>query len=179
MCAVMPQYIRAKVPGASYFFTVALLERDQELLTENISALRNSFRAVRAGRPFSIDAIVILPDHLHCIWTLPGEDADFSTRWRLVKARFSRAINADERRSSRRIQKGERGVWQRRFWEHLICNDGDMAAHIDYIHYNPVKHGWVSQVSEWPYSSFQRYVKNGVYPGEWAAGNEVINMDLG
>ncbi|BBL70644.1 REP-associated tyrosine transposase [Methylogaea oryzae] len=116
----MPHYIRAYVPGGCYFFTVGLLERRRGLLTENIDALRAAFRAVRAQRPFRIDAIVVLPDHLHCLWTLPPGDTDYSTRWRLIKSAFSRAIAPGERLSDRRLLKKERGLWQRRFWEHAI-----------------------------------------------------------
>lgn len=175
----MPRYKRSDLPGACYFFTVVTLERDLGLLTKNIDVLRESLAAVRAKRPFRVDAMVVLPDHLHCIWTMPAGDADFSTRWRLIKARFSRAVHTDERLSPRRIQKGERGIWQRRYWEHLIRDERDLAAHIDYIHYNPVKHGWVRRVNEWPHSSFHRYVKMGVYMANWAAGDDVEDMDLG
>ena len=158
-------------------FTVALLERRRHLLTENIDVLREAFRAVRKERPFCIDAIVVLPEHLHCIWTLPEGDADFSTRWRLIKARFARRLPTGERRSIRRLDKGERGIWQRRFWEHLIRNDDDLTRHVDYIHYNPVKHGWVRDVADWPYSSFQRYVRLGIYPSNWAAPHGVLGLD--
>jgi putative transposase len=120
------------IPGACYFFTVALLERRRHLLTEHIDALREAFRTVRKGRPFSIDAIVVLPEHLHCIWTLPEGDADFSTRWRLIKARFARSLPGGERRSIRRLDKGERAIWQRRFWEHVIRDEADLAGHVDY-----------------------------------------------
>jgi putative transposase len=173
----MPHYIRAYIPGACYFFTVALLERRRHLLTEHIDALREAFRTVRKGRPFSIDAIVVLPEHLHCIWTLPEGDADFSTRWRLIKARFARSLPGGERRSIRRLDKGERAIWQRRFWEHVIRDEADLAGHVDYIHYNPVKHGWVRDVADWPYSSFHRYVRLGIYPSDWAAPDGVRGLD--
>jgi putative transposase len=173
----MPRYVRANIPGVSYFFTVGLLERKRRLLIENINELRESFRHVRTVRPFGVDAVVVLPDHLHCIWTLPEGDADFSTRWRLIKSRFSRAIVAREWRSQRRIEKKERGIWQRRFWEHMIRDDRDMAAHVDYIHYNPVRHGLVRRVIDWPHSSFHRFVNMVTYPTEWAAGAEVENMN--
>ena len=157
----MPRYIRATIPGGTFFFTVALLERRRRLLVEHIDELRAAFRTVRRSRPFSIDAIVILPDHLHCIWTLPANDADFSTRWRLIKAAFSRSIPNGERLSMRRERTGERGIWQRRFWEHAIRDDTDLARHVDYIHFNPVKHGHVGRVEDWPYSSFHRYMREG------------------
>jgi putative transposase len=174
----MPHYIRAHVPGGSYFFTVALLERRRCLLTTNIDALRQAFRSVHNQRPFRSDAIVILPDHLHCLWTLPPNDADFSTRWRLIKSFFTRAIAPGERLSARRQMKHERGIWQRRFWEHAIRDQRDFDAHIDYIHYNPVKHGWVPRVADWPHSSFHRFVRSGLYPLEWAALPDVREWDL-
>jgi len=131
----MPRYIRAHIPGGTFFFTVALLERRRRLLTEHVDVLRATFASVRAQRPFTIDAAVILPDHLHCIWTLPDGDTDFSGRWHAIKSRFSRSLPKEERLSARRIAKGERGIWQRRFWEHTIRDDEDFARHMDYIHY--------------------------------------------
>ena len=169
----MPHYIRATVPGGTFFFTVALLERHRRLLVENIDILRTAFRTVHRTRPFTIDAIVILPDHLHCIWTLPATDADFSTRWRLIKTAFARHIPTGERLSNRRQHTGERGIWQRRFWEHAIRDDTDLARHVDYIHFNPVKHGHVGQAADWPYSSFHRYVRNGMQPPDWTADGAV------
>jgi putative transposase len=172
----MPHYIRAYVPGGSYFFTVALLERRRRLLTEHIDALRAAFASVRRERPFHIDAIVVLPDHLHCLWTLPPDDVDYSTRWRLLKALFARTLSPGERLSERRQQKGERGVWQRRFWEHVIRDQRDFNTHCDYLHYNPVKHGHVTRVADWPYSSFHRFVENGTYPLDWAGNPELLNV---
>jgi putative transposase len=136
----MPQYIRAFVPGGTFFFTVNLLERRRKLLTEHIDTLREVFKAARRRRPFTIEVIVILPDHLHCIWTLPSEDADFSPRWHDIKARFAAQIPRGERLSERRRQQGERGIWPRRFWEPVIRGERDYERHVDYIHYNPVKH---------------------------------------
>ncbi len=174
----MPNYIRAFVPGGTFFFTVALLERKRSLLTEHVDDLRLVFSAARRRRPFVIDAIVILPDHLHCIWTLPPGDSDFSTRWHDIKSRFAAKVSHGERRSIRRQNKGERGIWQRRFWEHMIRDGQDLSRHIDYIHYNLVKHGHVDRVTEWPYSSFHRYVRLGVLPQNWAAVEEVRQMDV-
>ena len=172
----MPHYIRATIPGGTFFFTVALLERRRRLLVEHIDELRAAFRNVRRTRPFAIDAVVILPDHLHCIWTLPAGDADFSTRWRLIKAAFARSIPNGERLSTRRERTGERGIWQRRFWEHAIRDDTDRARHVDYIHFNPVKHGHVGRAADWPYSSFHRYVRAGIYPSDWAADDAARNL---
>lgn len=173
----MPHYIRARIPGGTYFFTVALLERRQRLLTGHIDSLRAAFRSVQAERPFHIDAIVILPDHLHCLWTLPEGDADYSTRWRLIKSAFARSLPPDEYRSARRQETGERGIWQRRFWEHAIRSPADYDAHFHYIHYNPVKHGWVRHAVDWPHSSFHRYVQSGVYEPHWAADPPVQALD--
>ncbi|GAB4255677.1 MAG: hypothetical protein Kow0065_03910 [Methylomicrobium sp.] len=121
--------------------------------------------------PFDINAMVIMPDHLHCIWTLP-EDADFSTRWNLLKGHFSRAIAKGERVSDSRHNRRERGLWQRRFWAHLITDQTDFNHHVDYIHWNPVKHGWVQHVADWQYSSFHKFVEQGIYPNHWGHSGE-------
>ncbi len=166
------QYRRAKVSGGTYFFTVVTSDRRPLFQDpEHIAILRQSFRSVRTKHPFIIDAAVILPDHLHCIWTLPEGDANFSTRWRLIKGHFSRHYprESTEVISLSRQSKQERNVWQRRFWEHCIRDELDLANHLDYIHYNPVKHGWVKAPKDWPYSSFHRYVNQGYYPHSWAA----------
>jgi putative transposase len=174
----MPRYIRAHIPGGTFFFTVALLERKQRLLVEHIDVLRGAFASVRAQRPFTIDAAVILPDHLHCILTLPEGDADISVRWHAIKSKFSRSLPKEETLSARHVVKGERGIWQRRFWEHTIRNDDDFARHMDYIHYNPVKHGHARRVCDWPYSTFHRLVQQGMYAPHWGAGDDVQAMDL-
>jgi putative transposase len=164
----MTNYLRNFVPGGCYFFTVNLAERRLSLLIDHIDRLRAAFRSVRARYPFTIDAIVVLPDHLHAIWTLPEGDADFSTRWRLIKSRFSRDLPRSERISTSRAAKSERGIWQRRYWEHTIRDDADYARHMDYIYFNPVKHGHVARVLNWPHSSFHRMVRLGTYPPDWA-----------
>ena len=163
----MSNYRRYRVRGGCYFFTVNLLKRDQHLLTEHIDSLRHAFRVVKPQRGFHIDAIVILPEHLHCILTLPEADDDFSSLWRDLKKIFSKQLPATEYRSDIRLQRHERGIWQRRFWEHAIRNDLDYQQHVDYIHYNPVKHGWVMRVNDWPYSSFHRFVEQGIYTLAW------------
>jgi putative transposase len=165
----MPRYVRARIPGGTYFFTVSTLERRRALLTEHIGLLGACFRQVRSVRPFKIDAIVVLPDHLHCIWTLPEGDADFSSRWHAIKANFARQIPREESLSARRRKKGERGIWHRRFWEHAIRDERDWSNHADYIHFNPVKHGHVNRVRDWPHSSFHRFVRDGRYPIDWVA----------
>jgi putative transposase len=173
----MTDYRRNFIAGGSFFFTVNLADRRLGLLTEYIDELRASFRETRRHHPFTIEAIVVLPDHLHTVWTLPaGEDA-FATRWRLIKSGFSRHVATGERISDSRAAKAERGIWQRRYWEHTIRDETDFARHIDYIHINPVKHGLVTRVRDWPYSSFHRMVKTGIYPGDWAG--DVSNADEG
>jgi putative transposase len=132
-----------------------------------IDSLRAAVRRIRARRPFHIDAWVVLPDHMHCLWTLPLDDSDFSIRWKEIKALFSRSLPAVEERSPVRVRRDERGLWQRRFWEHAIRDDHDYAAHMDYIHFNPVKHGLVSRAAEWLFSSFHRCVALGFYPVGW------------
>jgi len=164
----MTNYRRNFVPGGSYFFTVNLLDRRSRLLTHNINLLRSAFRYTRVRHPFTIEAIVILPDHLHAIWTLPDNEADFAVRWRLIKSAFSRGLPDGERISESRSSKGERGIWQRRYWEHTLRDEADFACHVDYIHFNPAKHGHVGRVLDWPYSSFHRMVRLGIYPRDWA-----------
>jgi putative transposase len=162
-------YRRANVPGATYFFTVNLADRKSRALAENIDLVKESIQQVKLAHPFEIDAMVVLPDHLHAMWTLSADDADFATRWALIKAGFSRYLPKGERISESRKSKGERGIWQRRYWEHLIRDDDDFARHIDYIHINPVKHGFVERVVDWPHSSFHRFVRDGIVPSNWAS----------
>jgi putative transposase len=172
----MTNYRRYRLPGGSYFFTVVTADRTQALLTEHIASLREAFREVQARHPFGLEAVVILPDHLHCVWSLPEGDDDFSMRWRQIKSAFSRRVAAGEPRSASRIAKGERGLWQRRFWEHALRDEADYRRHVDYIHYNPVKHGHVQRVMDWPYSSFRRFVLRGMYPRDW--GGEGVDEGL-
>ena len=151
----MFRYRRNFVPGGTYFFTITLADRRSNALVDWIGALRSAFRVVRRTKPFAIDAIVILPDHLHAVLTLPPNDADFPSRWRRIKGHFSSTLisaNADLKRRP----NGDLALWQRRFWEHTIRDDRDLARHIDYVHFNPVKHGLVQRVRDWPYSSFHR-----------------------
>jgi putative transposase len=144
-----------------------LADRRSDLLVREVAALRASVSRTRALYPFSIDAWVVLPEHLHAVWTLPEGDADFPTRWTLIKRGFSARIEKGESRSASRIAKGERGIWQRRFWEHTVRNEADFARHVDYVHFNPVKHGLVSSACDWPFSSFRRAVAVGYYPTDW------------
>ena len=169
----MPDYRRAWHPGGTYFFTVNLLERrDNNLLTRHINTLRDVVHSVRSRHPFIIHGWVVLPEHLHCVIELPENDQDFSTRWRLIKSDFSKTLPKDERRSKVRVKRGERGIWQRRFWEHLIRDEADFHAHMDYVHFNPVKHGHVKCVNEWPHSTFHHLVEQEIYPFDWAGGDD-------
>lgn len=170
----MPNYTRNFIPGGTFFFTVVTHERRPWLCSD---AARNSMRhaidKVRKNLPFSIDAWVLLPDHLHCIWTLPPGDTDYSSRWRLIKGHVSKSFAddfAEGRLSPSRLKRRERGLWQRRFWEHTIKDDADLAAHCDYIYYNPVKHGLCASPREWPFSTFHGFVKSGVYGVDWGDG---------
>jgi len=160
----MSEYRRLYQQEGWYFFTVVTYNREKILIQpDNLKRLRLSFHSVMKKLPFKIDAVVILPDHIHCIWRLPPDDADFSTRWRLIKRYFSISMNASL------TKRDEKKVWQRRFWEHLLRDGKDCQIHVDYIHYNPVKHGYVQSPYDWPYGSFRRAVKQGLYPADWGA----------
>ena len=161
------QYRRANIKGATYFFTVNLAERNSTLLVDEFDKLRTIINKVKNNHPFILDAFVVLPDHLHAIWTLPIGDNDFSKRWMLIKAGFSRQLPKNERINKSRIKKGERGIWQRRYWEHLIRDENDYQNHVNYIHYNPVKHGYVERAIDWPYSTVHDYVEKGVVNPDW------------
>jgi putative transposase len=164
----MPNYRRALIAGGCWFFTVNLHDRRASLLVDHIDLLRDAIERTRARFPFVIDAIAILPDHIHAVWTLPPNDSDFSMRWRLIKARFARGLPNHEFRDPVRQARGERAIWQRRFWEHLVRDEGDYSRHVEYCYINPMKHGLVACVRDWPYSSFHRDVKRGVFPIDWA-----------
>lgn len=166
----MSDYRRARVPGATYFFTVNLRDRSSDLLIREIDLLRDTVRATKARHPFHIDAWVVLPEHMHCMWTLPEGDADFALRWKVIKFGFSRRLPSQEALSATQHRRGERAIWQRRYWEHLIRDDRDYQRHFDYIHFNPLKHGHVQRVVEWPYSSFHRAERVGLYPRNWCGG---------
>jgi putative transposase len=167
----MSDYRRIWKMGGTYFFTVCLAHRiGNDLLTRYIVALRHAVKETRARYPFDIDAWVVLPEHLHCVITLPPSDNNYALRWRLIKRWFSEAVPRTEYRNVIRTQRGERGIWQRRYWKHLIRNEKDYLAHIDYIHFNPVKHGLVQRATEWPYSTFHHWVNKGSYPANWGEG---------
>lgn len=162
------RYRRANIAGATYFITVNLAERRTSLLTEHIELLRDACRRVKVRHPFEIDAMVVLPDHFHLLMTLPPDDADFSPRIGAIKSTFSRKLPKTEHIRASRKAKRERGIWQRRFWEHLIRDDRDYANHVDYIHINPVKHGYVTCAINWPHSTIHRFVERGDVEANWA-----------
>ena len=169
----MSRYRRATAAGGSFFFTVVAYRRQPILCDVAIrTALREAVLTVRRTKPFSIDAWVLLPDHLHCVWTLPPDDGDFSGRWSLIKSGVSRMVGAQYRRAdwlnASKLKHREATIWQRRFWEHCIRDENDFQRHIDYLHFNPVKHGLVSRVADWPHSTFHRYVAEGKYSLDWA-----------
>ena len=172
MIVVMPDFRRFFAPGGTFFFTVVTYGR-RPLFRAPVARrlLRDAIAQTKRLRPFDMPGIVLLPDHLHCLWTLPSADSDFSTRWRKIKEAFTRAyiraggceipISAGQRR------KGLRAVWQQRFWEHTIRDEEDFGRHLDYIHYNPVKHGVARCAHEWAFSSFHRWVREGIYEADW------------
>jgi putative transposase len=170
----MSRYRRAKIEGGAFFFTLTLADRRSDVLVRQIDRLRRAYKAVQERRPFETVAICILPDHLHALWLLPDGDADFASRWSLFKSGFSRGLPAGPSRSASKIAKREKGIWQRRYWEHAIRDDADLERHVDYIHYNPVKHGLVSRVCDWPHSTFHRYVQQGLLPVDW--GGDAVDM---
>jgi putative transposase len=178
----MPRY-RRQFTGSTYFFTVVAYRRRPIFCAPLLrAALREAIHTVRLTRPFVVDAWVLLPDHTHCIWTLPDGDNDYSTRWAEIKRYVTSACRDrlhDPRLLTRAArQRNESTIWQRRFWEHQIRDEFDMEKHVDYIHFNPVKHGQVRQVGEWPYSTFHRYVRDGIYSGDWAGAPDIADLDL-
>jgi len=165
------QYRRANIKGGCYFFTVNLLERKKTLLVDEIDQLRCVLNKVKQDHPFQLDAMVVMPDHMHVLMTLPENDNNYAMLWTLIKAGFSRALPKIERINASRKKKGERGIWQRRYWEHYIRDDNDYQKHVDYIHYNPVKHGYVTRAVDWPYSTIHKYIADGILSLDWACGD--------
>jgi putative transposase len=168
----MPEYRRVKTEGSTYFFTVITHLRRPILTSEAVrQALREGIQRARQTLPFKIEAWVLLPDHLHAVWTLPPEDNNYASRWAIIKRQVSnrcgRQCGGRELLSRSRQNRKESGIWQRRFWEHQIRDDHDFQRHIDYLHWNPVKHGHVRQAADWPFSSFHRWVAQGIYPPDW------------
>jgi putative transposase len=163
----MVRYRRNFVSGGTFFLTATLADRKSRVLTDHAAALRSAVKLTRKHRPFTTDAMVVLPDHFHIIITLPEEDADFSNRLSLIKRRFTTAV-LQAGVTVARHPNGELALWQRRFWEHTIRDDKDFERHVDYVHFNPVKHNLVARVRDWPYSSFHLYARRGLLPEDWA-----------
>lgn len=164
------EYRRLYVQGVCYFFTVVTYQRRPILTNPDIwQTLKTAFKNEQQKNPFEIEALVILPDHLHTIWKLPENDADYSKRWNNIKryVSFHCGENYALPRSKTQISKRQSTIWQPRFWEHCIRDDDDFYKHLDYIHYNPVKHGYVKNVADWRHSTFHRYVKEKIYPIDW------------
>jgi putative transposase len=174
----MVRYRRNLVPGGTFFFTVALADRQSSALVDHVNHLRAAFRIVRDRKPFTVDAIVVLPDHLHVILTLPSDDSDFPGRWKAIKAAFTRNVAASGASISRN-SRGEFDLWQRRFWEHTVRDEADFERCADYIHYNPVKHRLVAEPSSWRFSSLHRYVREGVLPSDWGGTGQPIDGNFG
>ena len=162
----MVNYRRNYVAGGTYFFTVTLRDRRSSVLVDYIGELRQAFAVMQAKKPAVINAIVILPEHLHTVMTLPDQDSDYPDRWRIVKSAFTRSLKKQGVVLGK-DRRGEYNLWQKRYWEHTIRDEDDYRYHIDYVHYNPVKHGLVEQVKDWPHSSFHQYVKCGLYTENW------------
>ena len=169
----MPNYRRTLIPGGTYFFTIVTHERRPWLILPHArEILRAAVIETRKRLPFTIHAWVLLPEHIHCLWTLPEGDQDFSKRWALIKRSVSKhACHLVTREGGVehhvRQRHRENPLWQQRFWEHAVRNDEDFKAHMDYVHYNPLRHGLVERVEDWPYSTFHRYVREGFYPRDW------------
>jgi putative transposase len=174
----MPNYRRANAEGGVFFFTVTVADRSSNLLVEEIDRLRRVYRAVQERRPFETIAVCVLPDHIHALSALPENDRDYSTRWSLIKSGFSRGLDAQSRSQSK-VSKREKGIWQRRYWEHAIRDDADLERHVDYIHFNPVKHRHVTRVADWPHSSFHRFVERGLLEADWGGDLKDIEGAFG
>lgn len=179
----MPNYLRAR-EGTTWFFTVVTHQRQPLLCLERTRIdLREIIEAIRSLHPFEVEAWVLIPDHLHSIWTLPQGDSNYSTRWGLIKSQFSKRTRETFHREAlltdSRKRRRESTIWQRRFWEHQIRDEKDFKAHCDYIHYNPVKHGLVTAPRDWPYSTFHKFVKEGTYSEDWGSSRISFPKEIG
>lgn len=180
----MPEYRRSFIPGGTFFFTVVTYNRIPILIDNDARRiLRQAWLEFKGRFPFTTNAICLLPDHLHCIWTLPEGDANYSIRWKEIKRLFSkeygRIFLTSTHLTPSREKRKEAAIWQRRFWEHTIRDEGDYNRHLDYIHYNPVKHGLVDHVQDWQWSSFHRYVRMDYYEKEWGRGDNDFQLEVG
>lgn len=171
----MRTYIRDKTKGGCYFLTLCLENRPSSLLTDNVELFRNAYKVTKQNHSFTLDAMVLMPDHIHLMITLPKDSDNFSVIIASLKSHFSRQINLlnpDLGISSSRQKKRESGIWQRRFWEHKIRDEIDFLHHVEYIHYNPVKHGYTGSPKDWQFSTFHRFVEQGIYDKDW--GSETL-----
>ena len=179
----MPNYKRIFVPGGTYFFTLVTFER-APLFNDPLarSCLREAFSRIKREQPFEQSAICLLPEHLHCVWRLPYGDADYPRRWSAIKGLFSKSYlrsgGTQGAKTRSRNRRGEAALWQRRIWEHFVRDEGDLARHLDYLHYNPVKHGLTDRVADWPWSSYHRYLEKGVYTTDWGQVEPACVQDL-
>jgi len=168
----MPEYRRIKQEGGTYFFTLVTFQRQKLFLVPDVMRLLlDTVEHVREMHPFEIIAYCVLPDHVHFLWQMPEDDTNYSMRIGVIKRRFSIQFISKYgdrlQKSDSQTRRREVTIWQRRFWEHLIRDEKDLNQHIDYIHYNPVKHGLVSKVRDWEISSFHNYVKEDIYSLDW------------
>jgi len=175
----VPDYRRDLTPGGTYFFTVALRDRSARTLVQHIDTLRAAIRVARRQSPFEIIAWVVLPEHMHSVWKLPEGDSDYAGRWRIIKTQFTRKLAPSRSRRPSQARRGEKGIWQRRFWEHRIRDDRDLQVHVDYIHFNPVKHGYCTRACDWPYSTFHRWVRSGHYDVDWGVSETSFSGGFG
>lgn len=177
----MSNYRRNKQAGATYFFTLCLHDRRSTLLTDYIDVLRLAYRKTQNKKPFITEAMVVLPEHVHALWTLPENDADYANRIRLFKSHFTRQLPNELKQTTNanRQKHKQTGVWQLRYWEHTIRDEQDFINHVNYIHYNPVKHGYVKHVKDWEYSTFHKHVKNGVYDEDWGSDYQIVDVNFG
>ena len=175
----MPRYIRSYTKGATYFFTLVAYDRRPIFCEKDfLKAFKESIKQVQQQYPFEIIAWVQLPDHLHCIWKMPLDDTNYSQCWSRIKRLTTQACPQYhlpiQKLKQSEIKRNEKGIWQRRFYEHQINSEEDFINHMDYIHYNPVKHGFATKAVDWQYSSFHRYIENGIYPVDW--GTDIIEL---
>ncbi|MDO1509210.1 MULTISPECIES: transposase [unclassified Neisseria] len=175
----MSRYRRNYLAGGTFFFTVKLADPKSRLLVEHIDLLREAYASVQKRYPFETVAICVMPNHLHAIWTLPDSDGDYSLRWRLIKIGFSNHFSVSSALSSSKQRRHEKGIWQRRFYEHTVRDDADLQRCVDYVHFNPVKHGFAASVKDWPFSSFHRFVRDGLLPPDWGGTHETLVMNFG
>lgn len=175
----MVAYRRARAAGGCYFLTLTLQDRSSDLLVRYSTQLRQCLLNVQTQMPFRLPALVVLPDHLHMLMVLPSDDADFSARVRKFKRAFVVTLRQQVGVGVKTNAKGEANIWQRRFWEHLIRDEQDYRRQVDYIHFNPLKHGLVARVQDWPFSSFHHYVRQGLLPIDWADCTGVEIEDAG